>query len=425
MLTIATATCSAAAVSTFLELLPKDSKFKLITGIDIQPSVVELRNIEMLSREHNSLSVFLCAGSTGGIFHPKVYRIDGEERHSFVGSGNFTLAGLGNSTELFVRSTDPALAEDLDRRLREWENEAHELTQELLNSMPQTEEETVNLDRNNPISDWLRAKVQKQSEHETDAHLSGDFSEFYFDQADYLAFESKTQLDTSNEANKQRRMVRNKLYELNSQLIFRLKDALPSLHPHYHTDSVVSSEEHTNYTTERIQNMWLDYGRDKPGSYQLKKLGAIKGSALYPDGPTPRWQPRIQIAIAYEGLSTWLRIGKPSGSRLEREILKKSAKAPSEANEWFTLFAQLPTGYVLFVGEEAIPIENITDSKILQELFQQDRFTEYFYLLRTFHPLDKRLKKEILVSTIVKEMEALFPLYQKLISPVDRMASMI
>ena len=392
----------------------------LLVGIDINPSSTVLRELATLAASDSRLSDFVCRSSRG-IFHPKAYVVSaGQTTHSFVGSGNCTDAGLKNSTELFAYCTERATAEQLLSLCREWQAVGMQLTDSITEGL--LEVQVAGQERSkNELQQYFNSLLAARQQAAPASHLDVDFTDYWFDQADYQAFSNEAQLDESEQANAQRRVVRNKLYNLNERLQPVIHDKVSSdLHAHYRNENIVSSYKHSDYTTDRIQTMWLHYSRGATATRQLEKYVG-KGNTEYNlERPAPRWQPRIQVAVDYEGLSVWLRFGKPGGSALERIQLKKTLNSRDGLQAWTDLLAKLSPEYVLQIKDEKHSVEAINTPERIQATLGNDDRASYAYLIRRFAPFDARLREGTIVESIVSEMKVLWPLYRALVEPVDR-----
>lgn len=107
---IAVALCSNYAVNA-LQNVPKSSKFRIVTGVDLPTPLEVLRTLK--NRYKKKARIY-----AETFFHPKVYifGLKNKELVAYIGSGNFTEGGLFNNIEVFYKVED----QDECRNLLDW-----------------------------------------------------------------------------------------------------------------------------------------------------------------------------------------------------------------------------------------------------------------------------------------------------------------
>ena len=107
---IAVALCSNYAVNA-LQNVPKSSKFRIVTGVDLPTPLEVLRTLK--NRYKKKARIY-----AETFFHPKVYifGLKNKELVAYIGSGNFSEGGLFNNIEVFYKVED----QDECRNLLDW-----------------------------------------------------------------------------------------------------------------------------------------------------------------------------------------------------------------------------------------------------------------------------------------------------------------
>ncbi|MBZ0207274.1 MAG: phospholipase D family protein [Flavobacteriales bacterium] len=338
----------------------------------------------------------------GRTFHPKVYVIrTGEKYVGYVGSGNCTNGGFENNVEIALRTEELELCNKLVATIETWHKHGKAVDEEFLEAYEQLVR--------------ARNKRRQEEREETESLLveegAGgidlnriDFTGQYFKREHFEAFTGRKPWMETPAVNAERVAVRNQLYRLNDLLLPQIKRKGWDLHDHYVPDDIVSSAVHGQYTSNRLDGIWLHYGR---GKAVLKRYGADS---------TPLDFMRLQVIVHGTNVGIWLRVSKDNGSPYDRQHIKdKLTNDPQYVSRLFTLVQALPEHYFIGLNNTYKDIREFnTETALRDHLLTADN-KYYFIIGMEMQPGDPRLSDSSIVNTVMNEFEGVYPIYDMML----------
>ena len=362
-------------------------------GLPTPPSV--LKRIGISNTSNVNAKVYY---KNGVLFHPKVYLIKSNDKLTvFIGSGNCTEGGFGNNVEVSVKTDDAELCQ----KILEWFNIQYNLSVKITKELIEDYEaiflkrkQRIEEDRKE-LNDLFKAKAKLAPLNEI------DFTNQYFKKSNYEIFSKTFAIDESEKANSERQNVKRLLFRLHDKLKIKIKQEKWDIHEHYYPEHIVSSDKHGERTGEELTGMWLHYGRDKK---EIKDYG---------EHETPLDYMRLQVIINETHVGVWNRIGKNSGSRIDRDNLKHILKNDAiKAKSICETIMALPENYFIHLNNETLYINKIRGSDELIDILLEEKFSNYFIIGSEYSPNDARISEENILDTIFKDLKNLYPLYE-------------
>lgn len=373
----------------------KFAKQHYLVGIDLPSSPKVLSLFKELELE-NKIECRIHHNS-GRLFHPKVYIIRTNEKLiAYVGSGNCTEGGFDRNLELSVKIEE----QDFCNNLLIWFNSLFKfgkpITEEFLNSynvLFESRKERIKQDRKelNTIFPESNLKINLDEI---------DFTNQFFKKEHYKAFEGNKPFNQSDTINQERLSVRKQLYKLHDNLLPKLNAKIWDLHHHYDVGHIVSSAEHSNYTGNEIDALWIHYGRNEE---EIKEYGKDE---------TPLDFMRLQVIIHKDCIGIWNRVGKDRGSKIDRDNLKeKLINNPDFRYNFYSIISNLPDNYYITINDTTKYIKEFANERELTDFILMDNIRYYFIIGIDYSPDDVRISKDNIIDTIIENFEKLYPTY--------------
>jgi hypothetical protein len=390
---IATAAISETGFDFIRSRIPTKSKMEIVTGLDVPTSPEVLKRIWRNYQGRITLNIY-----TKNFFHANVYIFDLPFRKSvaFIGSGHFTLAGIKDSEELFYKITDAKEIENL----KSWFIGYYEFSNPLSEELIQEYEYLYPMLKQRDIAS---RKEKKQFIELTTAGFSWDFIKFknqYFKKEDYLALSSSKARATTPEVHAERLTVQTKLIQLHELIkkdVHRLK-----LHEDVDVTRLVSSLDPADHPDQKLQTMWLAYGRSEA---ELKKLNSTSLTDFI----------TLQIVLQQKEVGIWL-TANPNTGKVDREYFSKQMYNEEYRKQFFTLLTGLGAGYWIEVVGDKKPIETFQNEDTLWEFTKADNWMYYsFNIGKNYSVGDAEISGELIATTTIKEFEKLVLVYRLLV----------
>lgn len=392
---VAVAMISDRGFSIIQEHIEADAKQSYLVGVGLPTSPDVLRCLK--DNEKTGLFRTRVYHKPDELFHPKVYILRTDERMvAFLGSGNCTEGGLLRNVELSVKIDDQKVCKDLLKWFETTFKFGRPITDDFIERYKSIfERRRIRVAEDN--ADLNTAIMTQTSSVDLDKM---DFSNQFFKRHHFAAFEGNKPWSVSDAVNQERMKVRNQLFKLHSRLYPEIQKKGWDLHEHYAFDDTVSSAIHSSFTSEELGGMWLHYGRSKPA---IKAFG---------DDQTPLDFMRLQIIIHKDNVGIWNRIGKNSGSRIDREYFKSKMSSDEDYRKrFFKLVSSLPDEYFIRMNNELRYVREFGNERQLAEFVSADDIKYYFIIGIEFLPDDPGLSEQTIVSRIIENFELLYPIY--------------
>jgi hypothetical protein len=389
---IATTAISEPAFDFVKSRLHPKCKIEIVTGLDGLTSPEVLKRIWRHYQDRITLKIY-----TKNFFHANVYIFDLPYRKTvaFLGSGHFTLGGIKDNEELFYRITDSKEIE----ALKSWFTGYYEFSEPLTESMVEEYE-------------WIYPSIRQReiASREEKEQVIGlttrgfnwetiRFKNQYFKKEDYLTFgNNKASLNTG-EIQTERASVLNKLLHLHELVKEHLEDL--GLYENPDSNQRVSGLNPEDHSDKKLRSMKISYGRSR------SELGRYSGTAKHDDFMN------VQLNIRQRDIGIWLVIGKPNGSREDREYFRKQMEDAQYRATFFKLIQALGEGYWIEVAGEKKPVNAFQTEDTLWEFTKGDDWRYYTMVIgKNYVPGNPEINAEAIVATIGKESDKLNLLYR-------------
>jgi hypothetical protein len=391
--TIATAAISEQAFDFIKNRLHPKCKIDIVIGLDGLTSPEVLRRVWRHYQDRITLKIY-----TKNIFHANLYIFDMPFRKAiaFVGTGHLTLGGIKDHEEIFYKITEAKEIEGL----RSWLTSYYEFSE------PLTENLVDEYELIYPAMKQREIASRDEKEHLIALTTRGfnwdtiRFKTQYFKKEDYLVFaNSKASISTA-ETQLERTNVKNKLLQLHALIREQLSGL--SLYEHPDLDNSISVHP-SDYPEQKLRTMHLPYGRDK------SELARYRSEAKQQDFMT------FQVMIQQRDIGVWLVIGKPNGSREDREYFKKQMEDPQYRAVLFKTVQSLGAGYWLEVAGEKKNIESFATKEALWDFTKSDDWRYYTMVIgKNYAPGHPDIGTDTISATIIKEAQKLSLIYKHL-----------
>lgn len=371
-------------------LSPK-CKIEVVTGLDGLTSPGVLRKTWRHYHDRITINIY-----TRNFFHANVFIFDLPYRKSvaFVGSGQLTLGGIKDNEEIFYKITDPKEIEGL----KSWFTGYYEFSEPLTENIV-TEYELIYPSMHQRV---IASRQEKEQMMALTSHAfnweSIRFKNQYFKKDDYLTFASgKASLNTM-EIQAERIKVKDKFLHLHSLIKERFADL-----GLYENGEVVSSVNPVDHPDRKLRSMAISYGRSRSA------LDRYHSGAKADDFMT------MQFIIQQKDVGIWLLIGKPNGSKADREFFKQQMENAEYRTTFFKMVQALGIRYWMEVAGEKKAIQAFQTEDTLWEFTRADDWRYYSFIVgKNFEPGDPDISNDAIATTIFKESEKLIPLYRHL-----------
>lgn len=389
---IATAAISEAGFDFVRTRVSPKCKIEIVTGLDGLTSPAVLRRVWKHYLDRIDLRIY-----TRNFFHANVYIFDLPFRKgvAFTGSGSFTLEGLKDHEEVFNKTID---AKDIEE-LKSWFTGYFEFGEQLNETMIDEYELIYPAMKQREIAS---RQEKKQFIELTASGFSWDTIKFknqYFKKEDYLALGNAKASSQAEDVKTERVGVQQKLLQLHELV----KGPLSGLGLFENQDpgQIVSSLDPTDHPDQRLRTAWIAYGRKEA---ELKKYS-----------PTTQLEDvmTVQLILQQKNFGVWLVIGKPDGSRGDREYVQQQLQTPDYKSNFFKLLTGLGAGYWIEIAGERKPVEAFQSEDVLGEFLKTDDWRYYTFVIgRNYSPGDAAVSTENIAGTVTKEIEKLVGIYR-------------
>lgn len=386
---IATAAISEAGFDFIRSRIPTKSKMEIVTGLDVPTSPEVLKRIWRNYQGRITLNIY-----TKNFFHANVYIFDLPFRKSvaFVGSGQFTLEGIKDSEELFYKVTDVKEIE----ALKSWFIGYYEFGNPLSEEIIQEYEYLYPTLRQRDIAS--RQEKKQFIELTTDG-FNWDFIKFknqYFQKEDYLALSNSKARATTPEVHAQRVSSQTELIQLHELIkkdVTRMK-----LHADPDANKLVSSLDPADHPDNKLQTLWLAYGRSEA---ELKKLNSTEITDFI----------TLQIVLQQKEVGVWL-TAKPNKGKVDRDYVSKQMYNEEYKKQFFTLLTGLGAGYWIEIAGDRKAVELFQNEDTLWEFTKADNWHYALIIGKNYTVGDTEISSELIAPTIIKEFEKVVLVYR-------------
>ncbi|MFP2994365.1 phospholipase D family protein [Spongiivirga sp. MCCC 1A20706] len=379
----------------------KDCIFSVLVGIDLptQPKALQkLLDDSIDAKVHNI---------KGQFFHPKVYLFrNGEHWTGFVGSGNCTRGGIESNLEMTLKTEDEHVTADLVKWFNlYYQKHGTNLTQEFIDDYE------VLFSARKYLEEELRAKVSS-FKNETGVSKGRRklsdyvFTNQFFQFEHYNAFTGRKPILDTPETRQERFKVQEKLLELHKKLYPEIQKRGWDVYEHHMPQHITSSYRHNERASKELDALWLHYGRGE------EELAAYQNA--YGDNMTSLFHMRLEVLVFKSHLWIELRVGKRDGSYPDRGYIKEQLKSNKVfTSEYLMLLQELDKPFTLTIANQEVPVHDFEDKEALKQFTLQDNPSKYYFRIgREYQPDDKAISNQQIVSTIMKDFEKLYPIYQ-------------
>ncbi len=397
---VAVAMATADGFKLFQEAIKADASQHWLVGLNLPTEPQVLRDL-MNAKGGRIAGRYV--HRKGKTFHPKVYLLRSDQKYvAYVGSGNCTLGGLEKNTEIALRTEDQELCESLRKSIETWYKLGREVDKDFL----ATYEKLYARRKARQREDRADAEELLVDESQPGLDLGKiNFTGQFFTRVHFEAFAGRKPWIETDEANAERMAVRNQLYRLNDRwLLQRIQQQGWDLHEHYKREHVVSHAVHGKYTSEKLDGIWLHYGRDK---------ATIKD---YGEEETPLDFMRMQVVALATSIGVWLRIGKDQGSEHDRRHIREHlVNDPAWTRRLFALVGALPAHYYISLNNLGRSVNEFATADELKNYLLEANPRYYFIIGMEIPAGDSRLSTTNIADTVVHEFSLLYPLYEMML----------
>ncbi|HEY8934865.1 MAG TPA: hypothetical protein VIM65_06570, partial [Cyclobacteriaceae bacterium] len=314
---------------------------------------------------------------------------------AFTGSGELTMEGLKDHEEIFKKIIDPKEIE----ALLSWYTSYYEFGETLTEEMIHEYELIYPALKQREIASRAEKKLFMEL---TTAGFNWDYFKFknqYFKKEDYLVFGNAKATLQTEAVHAERLAVKNKFLQLHESLqkyISGLK-----LQENTNAEAIVSSSDISYHTANKIQSMWLAYGRR---AAELKKYS---DDALFANFMS------MLVIILPKNIGLWLVPGKAGTGKEDREFFQRQMLDAAYRATFFRLLSSLGAGYWIEIVGERKPVESFQNEEVLWEFTKADQWPYFDFIIGKNYSLgDVEISNDNITSTITKEFDKLILLYR-------------
>jgi hypothetical protein len=362
-------------------------KMEIVTGLDELTSPRVLRKIQRHYQERISLRIY-----TKNFFHANVYILDLPYRKSvaFVGSGSFTLEGLKDQEELFLKITDPKEIENL----KSWFTGYFEFAEYLNEGLVEAYDQVYHATRQREI------ESRKEKRDLIALHARGfnwdqiKFKNQFFKKEDYTTFErSKVSLINPIVA-AEREAVMSKMNQL-SELV---QSHFLKLHLKHDTAHNISNADPMTRGDKKVTELGIAWRLLS----DMKDLGGVA---------TSRDFLAVLIAARQKEFALVLSFGNGGEGRSDRDTLQSKMTDAEFRKTFHTTLSNLGNDWIIEIAGNRNTAGGFINENALAEFVQQDDWRYYqFFIERIFEAGNPEIGIDNIASTIIKETERLIPL---------------
>jgi hypothetical protein len=197
----------------------------------------------------------------------------------------------------------------------------------------------------------------------------------------------------------ERASVLNKLLHLHESVKEHFEDL--GLYENPDPNQCVSSLNPEDHSDKKLRSMKISYGRSR------SELGRYSGTAKHDDFMN------VQLNIRQRDIGIWLVIGKPNGSKEDREYFRKQMEDAQYRATFFKLIQALGEGYWIEVAGEKKSVNAFQTEDALWEFTKEDDWRYYTMVIgKNYVPGNPEINTEAIVATIGKESDKLNLLYR-------------
>jgi hypothetical protein len=314
---------------------------------------------------------------------------------AFIGSANATAGGLKNNVELtaVVRQED-----EVKKLLAMWWTPLYEQSLGLTPTFVEDYSKIFNERR--AVEPAVRKLVANLKEVAAQEKVTLSLAGQFFTTEHFRAFASDRWRAQDEVANRERNVVRNRLYKLHDQLAKLVQQKKWDLHPHYRVENQVSAAVHGVGVEPDLKAIWLNFGRSKV------ELKAINEAA------TPKEFIRLQVILFEHSVETWCRIGRDK-QVVDRQDFHRKMRRPDYREQFFEVLTQLGSEFSIQVGGSAPrEVMNFANAQELAAFVRPDETGgQYFIIRHQYAPNDPRVSLTALAATVMQDWEKLLPVY--------------
>ncbi|MDU2489945.1 MAG: phospholipase D family protein [Clostridium celatum] len=334
--------------------------------------------------------------------HAKVYYIKGGSTKKLIfGSSNLTNGGFIKNIEFDSISE---VSDEEDNKINIFFNYCNNNSKELDNEIIEFYENQSEIFKELEINRKKFKKEFKKLENSNDPFNEEDYDliDQYFKFEDYeVFFDRNSTLDTID-INERRKIVQDKLLEINSQIYKEVKKL--NIYHHWRPSNITSLTIPCSYNNGRVDWLGIRYGKSEPEVKRLNQ-GALKGEEL-------GFQKHacLQISINAHNFVVSL-FHAVKNDAIDRGYLRENINKLKEEilDELKKLKGQ---GYCWYIGDEYFDIDNMNTEKFIEFYKKNDEEGKDSYISRYFKPDSEVLKdKDSLSKYIIQEFNKLIPLY--------------
>ena len=379
---IATTSLSEAAFDFLRSRIPTKTKLSIVSGLEEPTSPMVLRSVLKHYQDRIIFNIY-----TRNTFHANVYIFDLPFRKSiaFVGTGHFTLGGLKEHEEIFIKVTDPKEIETF----KSWFTSYFEFG-EPLNEAMIDEYEPVYL---NTRERQLRSKIERRDALEiTSRAFSWDqvkFKNQFFNKDDYAAtFSSK-----ATSMNPVVVAARENTLEKFRQLFTLLHAELTALR-------LLNKHSHDEY-----------FMPTNPGTTSCQKVTHIGISLMPPKKVDVSRGLKLCVCISQKDF--WIMLSGDYGdAQIDREMIKHKLTMADYRKEIHAFVASVGKKYSIEVAGERRWLDLFQSGESLAEFMREDDWRcSRFIVGKSFSPGDGEISKEMIVATVSNELKKLLSFY--------------
>ena len=337
------------------------------------------------------------------MFHPKVYYMQSRTEKLLVfGSSNLTVGGFGRNIEFdAVCFPDEDERVQIDRFVSYCTSQSEEVTDAHIRYYESIEEDLLKLaETKTKIKKKCRGFYKRSDPFTEDSY---DLTGFYFQFEDYETFFPRNQTLISQDLDKRRKTVQQKLLQIHDAVKDRVLAF--NVYPHWEKNNICSLTYPCLYNKNCVDWMGIRYGKRREeiifgggqkASYESFTKYACLQYTVYADGFF------VVLFFAVENEAVDRQYLKSNLNRLADRINEQAAKLKGYGLKWKI------SGCPDFCFD--------TQSDLANYLKEYDRDGRFSSLQMYFAPNDSRIKTfEGICNEIVKGFELLKPLYDELV----------
>jgi hypothetical protein len=366
-------------------------KMEIVTGLDELTSPGVLRNIQRHYQERISLRIY-----TKNFFHANVYILDLPYRKSvaFVGSGSFTLEGLKDHEELFLKITDPKEIENL----KSWFTGYFEFAEYLNEGLVDAYEQVYHANRQREI------ESRKEKRDFINLHAKGfnwdqiKFKNQFFKKEDYTTFEKSKVCLINPVVAAEREALMSKMNQL-SELV---RIHFLKLHLKQDTAHRISNTDPLAREDKKVTELGVAWRL----SSDMKVQGGVAAAKDFLS---------ILIAARQKEFALVLSFGNGGEGRSDREALQSKMNDAEFRKAFHANLNNLGNDWTIEIAGHRNTAGGFVNENALAEFIQQDDWRYYqFFIERIFEAGNHEIANDHIASTVIKEVERLMPLVQHL-----------